>query len=454
MSNRTAEFFKNPKARLILKFGFIYLVFFALSWHRLDPDFGWHLKAGDYYRQYGIPSHDIFTFTARNFDWINHEWGNDLLLSLFYAIGGYGLLSFLYAGLWTAAFMIRALKVRFIFLLAAMGAVLPYAGIRPVAWTFLLFALLLRLLENQKKPPYLLIASLFAAWANLHAGFVIGLALILYYFVRTRHKYYAKLLSLGILATFINPYGPRLYVEVGRTLFDVRLHNQISEWNNFVVFTGSLTFIGLWWAGFLLYKRKKLSNWLGLGPLLFAAALSASRNLPLFVITTINDLEKYYQNFRAEAPKNLNYKARAVLLISWVGLISFLIYGSYGQLLPWTNREDKFPKQAVSYLKANPCPGRIFNDYNYGGYLIWKLPSQPVYIDGRMSSWRAPDGQKYLDKFLKIPDDQNLRQKEFSHYGIKCVLIRSSNTKLIDSLQNDGWQTRLKANSATLLEKS
>jgi hypothetical protein len=43
-----------------------------------------------------------------------------------------------------------------------------------------------------------------------------------------------------------------------------------------------------------------------------------------------------------------------------------------------------FPQDAVELLREGMWPGRIYNDYIWGGYLIWELhPKRPVFIDGR-----------------------------------------------------------------------
>ncbi len=42
------------------------------------------------------------------------------------------------------------------------------------------------------------------------------------------------------------------------------------------------------------------------------------------------------------------------------------------------------PLKAVEYLKEKQISGNTFTDPNvWGGYLIWALPANPVYIDGR-----------------------------------------------------------------------
>ena len=46
----------------------------------------------------------------------------------------------------------------------------------------------------------------------------------------------------------------------------------------------------------------------------------------------------------------------------------------------------RFPVQAAAYVRDHGCEGPLFNDFNWGGYLIWQLyPTYRVSIDGRMA---------------------------------------------------------------------
>ena len=451
---RRYTYLPHPKASLLLKFILVFLIFFFLGWSRLDPDFGWHLQAGNYIRQYGIPSHDIFTYTANNFRWIDHEWGNDVIVSLLYSLGGYGLLAALFAGLWTLALFINGLKGRFLVLLLAVIALLPYAGIRPIAWTVCLLAILLRMLTNDSKRIYPFIPILFIVWANLHAGFIVGLAVLAYFAIKTRKKKLALLFLLCVLATFVNVYGPRLYEEIFRTLFDRSLHNQITEWFIFSIPRESIAFVCLWGAGFWIFERKKLKNWLGLGPIMFLASMSASRNVPLFVVTSYRDLDTYYQNFKGEIPDKLKRAKKMTLRLLAVAMIIWITFVIYNTFWPWRQREAPYPTQAVAYLQAHPCTGHIFNSYDYGGYLIWKLPGQKVYIDGRMPSWRDETGQKYMNRYLQIVSGDSYQQ-EFTRYNIQCVLLSGNITdsKLLTNLKSSGWYVAVQSTNSILMTK-
>lgn len=445
-----------PKVLLVaLKFLPIFALFGFISWHQLDPDFGWHLQTGNYIRHHGTPTHDIFSYPGNRFHWIDHEWGNDVLTYFFYGIGGYFLLSIIFGLLWTLVFVINGAKTGFITLLLAATAILPYAGIRPIAWTALFLVVLLKLIKKRPKNYQLWTLLLLLVWANLHGGFIVGLAVIAYFGLKERKKLWVYLLLAGVFVTFINPYGPRLYEEVYRTLADKSLHGQIGEWHIFSVSSlASLLYISLWSAGFWIYRRRLLKNWLGLGPLLLLAGFSASRNIPLFVAVTYKELNDYYIEFTKEIPRTYVKSRRLVLGgIAAIVLVTTGYFGLKPAFYPWHTREFYYPEKAVAYLSQHPCPGALFNSYNYGGYLIWKLPSQPVYIDGRMPTWKDASGGRYLDRYFSVLNDSYQQKSEFKRWNIKCALIQNAKTseKLKDNLEKSGWQIRLRSNGSLLI---
>jgi hypothetical protein len=445
----------HPRLLLLAKVAFVFVLFFIVCYGRLDPDFGWALHAGNYFRAHGIPTHDIFTYTARNFRWIDHEWGSDVLISYLYQ-HGYLVVSLFFAGLWTLGLMINAWRVRFIFLLMALAAMLPYADIRPTVLTVVGLAIILRLLtaKNVSKTIFWL-PLLFLLWANLHGGFVLGLAILLYFAVIRKSKPLLLMFLLCVPITFINPYGPRLYVEIFRTLTDLSLHFQTDGMAIVALQYSVLPLIVLWGAGFWLFGRQKLINWIGVGPLLLLASLAATRNVPLFTVAATPELNNYFTQTKSLFPEHPTKEAQRLytgLALAVVGITIFFIVGF---AIPSANRDAGYPVSAAAYLKAHPCSGNLFNDFNYGGYLIWQLPSQPVYIDGRMPSWRNSAGQKYIDIYDQVISNQTTRQKQFSKYHISCVLLSKSsfNNQLLDSLQKSGWKTAIQTGGSELLLK-
>jgi hypothetical protein len=125
------------------------------------------------------------------------------------------------------------------------------------------------------------------------------------------------------------------------------------------------------------------------------------------------------------------------------------LYVAYGTLLVAHNRYSDLPVAAVSYLNDHHCEGNLFNDYNYGGYLIWKLPSQPDFIDGRMSTW-----QPQMEQYFNIIDHPNKYYPSvFAKYDIRCALLQTSTSKLVNALEKNNWNQIIRTNNSILLEK-
>jgi hypothetical protein len=446
------KFFKlHPRLTILFKVIPIFVLFWLLSFSRLDPDFGWHLKSGEYILHHWIPQHDIFTYSARNYRWINIEWGNDVVAAIFYGLGGYGLVATFYSGLWTLALLLNGIRARLIILFIAAISMLPYAGVRSVTWSVLGVAILIKISSSKSKRVLLSIPVIVLIWANVHGGFIAGLAIISYFAVKYRTKTWFYILLLSVLVTFINPYGPRIYVEVYRTLTDYSMHHQITEWRSFSIPWQSSIFVGLWLLGFLCFSWRKVTDWVKLGPLLFITGLAANRNWPLFAIVGVNDVDNYYTKVRQILLKHRS-KPERIMSASYMCMLTALVVASlYSIYLPWHGREYSYPVQAVAYLQSHTCSGNLFNDYNFGGYLIWKLPSQPDYIDGRMATWTTNDGQQFLDRYNSILANPTLRGSVFKQYNVRCVLMGNEHKDIISSLTSSGWKTKVKANGSVLL---
>ncbi|MDP3998348.1 MAG: hypothetical protein Q8P89_01930, partial [bacterium] len=80
-----------------------------------------------------------------------------------------------------------------------------------------------------------------------------------------------------------------------------------------------------------------------------------------------------------------------------------------------------YPYQAVEYLKEHPQE-RMFNFYNWGGYLIWQLPENKTFIDGRMSGWKK-DKRIILDDDSQIMFLKNGFEETLDFWKINSFLI-------------------------------
>lgn len=449
-----------------LTFSLIFLLFFSISYTSLDPDFGWHLRSGELFVKQGIPKTDPFTYTASDFPWINHEPLNDILVYVLDFLGGYFFLAIAFALLWTLSFFIISRKAKIpppLLFLAAL-AVAPYSGIRTLTWSFFFLSLLISALSanNLRKPlKVIFIALIFALWANLHGSFLIGLVYLAYtgfynLFTKKGHVLdFLPIFLLSLLATLLNPYGFHIYEEIFRTLTDGSLRWTISEWgiNIPIPMSPYLILFALSVASSI--KTWRIRDYLGIENCFLLASLLTQRHWPLFVLVSLRPTTSRLTNFLSPLKKlsKTNQGLRRVLSFALILLSTLTLIGVYFILPASANRTAKMPDPAISYLKNNPCSGNLFNEYNDGGYLIWQLPEQKVYIDGRMPSWQFDD-TNYMKNWLSIQDDPAFRAKEFEKHNIACALLFSHRTDFIEDLKSKGWRVVSETDSHTLLFES
>jgi hypothetical protein len=288
----------------------------------------------------------------------------------------------------------------------------------------------------------------FWLWASLHGGFVIalvqlGLTLVLLVAAqclpfmqgafpfaemlgiegRRRIRHLALVCVSCFVATLINPYTYRVYEEAARTSMDQFARAHIVEWMsvNFQEISGILVgmfcLVFLWW---LLWTRKYHSAWhILLMPLYLYLGMSSIRHSGLLVVFML----PWMYVALASQPSVRNFLHSTVERLFRVRLANALYYGYNAALLLMAlavfvvraqsfvrtttdpaifAQKAMFPYQAVQYLKAHTQPGDLlWNDYAWGGYLIWHLPEHKVYVDGRMASWRD-DSRHILKEYIEV----------------------------------------------------
>ncbi len=91
---------------------------------------------------------------------------------------------------------------------------------------------------------------------------------------------------------------------------------------------------------------------------------------------------------------------------------------SFGTGLSWW-----FPQGAADFIERTSPPGELFNSYNEGGYVLWRLGTRyRDYIDGRA----IPFGSELFNrngKLLSSAPDSSEWQQEAERYHINSIII-------------------------------
>ena len=115
-----------------------------------------------------------------------------------------------------------------------------------------------------------------------------------------------------------------------------------------------------------------------------------------------------------------------------------------------------FPCEAVEFLRNQSNRGNIFNQYGWGGYLIWKLPEYGVFIDGRMSAWLSSDGRSPVAVYEEIMRGDSGWQQVLENADIDWVLVKSTSAMAarFQISPDPGWQEAWRNKTAVVYKRA
>lgn len=494
--------------RPLLKNTILFSLFFFLCLQvPNDPDFGIHLGVGRFILTHKtFPKTDIFSFTMPNNPYTYFSWLGQLIFTVvfdgFSFLGGSQIW-----GLWALSLIWTAICAGAVYLLyklcdksfyllliflSACSLMFSSIGVRPQMFTFIFAVFELNLLSkfqaylNSEKSSrkkdlifFLSFFSLFLFWANLHLGFVIGILMLAAYFSvhsfiylkgdkktqQSKIFFQVKILILTFLATFINPYGIALYKQAWLISQNPILLRFNLEWQPFVQ-KGMLHFI---LAGliiillFIIVSRKDSDKrLLILSILLFWLSLRSVRTFLVFPVVFLPLISRMLK--RASSIQKIVFPFSWDKLPLYISLAVFplilttRIAGNVRNVYAKINSpkvlglEGVYPYRAVEFLSRLHGDFRIFNYFNWGGYMLWRLPSQKLFISDIMDT--LSDGDTYfLSKYFEVLNGGINYQKILSKYNVNMIFL-PPDTSLVQILQKDGsWKMVYQDNEAVIMIK-
>ena len=425
-----------------------------------DPDLWWHLRTGRWIAETRhIPHTDPFSFTRAGSAWVSHEWLSEVVFYQIWRHTSWAGLIVFSAIVTTAGFVLLFLRCPGPRHWAAAATVLgalasaPAWGVRPQMFTFLLASLFLWLMERGQDRPRLLlwIPPLFVLWLNLHAGFALGLALLLAYcaglvceaiagktpWAHVRPHLVRLLLAVvACLAVVpLNPSGAQLYRYPLDVLRSAGMRSFIVEWlspdfHQFRFVPLLLMCLALLVAFARARSRPKARVLVPLLGTLFAA-LDAVRHIQIFALLAVpviaaalSDPSRQWQS-PSGRPEGESSKLRLVLPATVLAFLAVFAMVRWDTLVRSQARAegDLFPKAAVEYLASHRKPTQLFAYYDWGGYAIWKLyPDYRVFVDGRADLY----GDDLLGQFKTAVQLRPGWQRVLQQWRVGTVLVPAS----------------------------
>ncbi|MGD0447507.1 MAG: hypothetical protein ABSB36_02665 [Candidatus Dormibacteria bacterium] len=428
-----------------------------------DPDFWWHMETGSWIIDHGaFPSHELYTYTASNRVWADQEWGSEVLGDLIFRAGGFLAFSLAYVavtwvGFW---FVWRRIALERVPALIAGGciAVATAAGVevwgpRSQMISFALTCLTLYWVESylrDRNRHLYVLPVVMVVWANLHGGFVYGLAVVglaavteaVLWLVspedgahRRRSLRLWVVLAASAVAGLLNPITFHAYLAAIQTQTSAVQQTFIAEWHS--PSFHSLGEVGLELLLLLVvfamaFRRPRLWDAL-LTVVGVYAALSAVRNAPLAAAALTPmvawSLGGAWERSRWQEPlgrwiqrraSDLLILVSAGALIVTVGAVGIATHTLSSQA---ASTDANFPVGAANWLESHPTVGtRMFNAYDWGGYLIYRFyPDRPVFIYGEATEL----GNRLLQQVSDVENAEPDWQTILGEHGVNYVVERT-----------------------------
>ena len=480
------------------------LTCFLLSLVQLENyDIWWHLKTGQWMASnFSVPRTQLFSFAIGDIPWVSHSWFFQILTFFIYKfLGGIGSLILFRAALVTLIFWVTLkgfLKKVYFPLFLLTGWVfsilfLTRIPIRPELVSALFLALYFYVLFNRKNLWLLVFIQFF--WVNMHGYSMLGPVLLFLFILAefVKHKIklpfdwnkvryfnnnraYSKsliILVILILLFLANPYGVDNlrypFFALKSFLRSVDNFYRVSELSSprlsDILFTQKNLLLT---ATIFLFMVSLLSN------IRTIDLFNIFAYLMFFIMYCVVERHKGFfavascfcilDNFRMD---NLRY-LKSYFKFRYLGILSMILsvlFGSYiigyqfskvaelrksyvyGEDLSSKDRMfgingSKYPKKAVDFMIENNIRGPMFNGFNIGGYLIWRLyPEHKVFIDGRTEVY----GRRSMDEFTRSLVDFEIWEKLDEKYGFNVVILDYSTSDvyyhLIKNLyENEKWK--------------
>jgi hypothetical protein len=370
---------------------------------------------------------ETFTFTAAGTEWLNQQWGTELLVGLLFRAGG-----------WPALIGLRAVLVGGIFWLEHASCRAAGASRRAAGWltlaAFVLsyFALGLRsnlfgltcfvltqwiLVGRERRPRLLwLVPAIVLVWVNTHGSFPLVFVLLLLAWLDDRRRSAPTARTIvpvalaSLAVTFVNPFGAGVWGYVADLATDPRIRETVTEWQPIwrsptlaVPFLASVAFVVVLVA--LRRAQLHLPQLLGLA-IFGVLGLQGARGVLWWAVAAPVLVAPLLREDRADRdePALVNTLVASVLVVAlmlapWIAPAGGDRSGTAalgGRLL---HAPERFSDAVRS---QTPTGARLFVSQIWASWFELELPDRPVFIDARIELfpeglWREYDAVSEAD---------------------------------------------------------
>ena len=459
-----------------------------------DGDTGYHIRTGEIIlRTWEVPTHDPYSFHSPPLKWTAHEWLSEVIMAVVFQLSGLTgvVLFFAFLLALTHWMLYESLRSRsddiylcaIVTLLATASSSAHWLA-RPHAFSLLItlgWCHLLDRFQYKDQNTLFYLPPLMVLWVNFHGGFIIGLVLIGIYFagnvayalsssgIKSQgYRRKAKTLLIVLLATLtaslINPFGWEILWFPIRVTSDRFIMDRVTEFlsPNFHEVLPFKYMLLATIAALALSRSALNLIEVALVLLLSYMALYSARHISLFAIIVSPILLKSLESIVNQFSTNLlqSYRKRVGNLLAidadvkgflWpVGTLLLVGGLTVAGILKFRFSDEKFPVAAVEFMKKEHITGNMFNNDEFGDYLIFSAwPEYRVFMDGRSDMY----GEKFGSDYLRLANAQAGWKEVLEKYNITVVLFDTQSPMSAALSEQHDWQPIYSDRVATIFLK-
>lgn len=275
--------------------------------------------------------------------------------------------------------------------------------------------------------------------------------------------------ALSILASFLSPSGIGIWGAIASLGGNAYIKSRIPEYQsaNFQI-PETWPFILILLITLVSFSRStNKTPWrhVFLVTAFAGVALYASRMLPFFAIVAVpvaarsatEWLKQDFPDSRLWTTETnittINQTSNGLIWVFAVVIAIAMLFRANIPIEP-ANKGNTFdlrffPVEAVTWLKSNPQSGHVFNEFDWGGYMLLKLwPAQQIFMDGHTHIY----GEKLTREYEQVISLSKGWENIFDKYQITWAIIRVQ-SPVVQALEDEGWRSIYQDETAVILHR-
>ena len=435
---------------LIIPFVVFLISSFLTPITEIKGDLGMHLLTGKIILQtHSVPTTNLFSYTYPNFPFINHHWLSEVIFFAVQSLSGFNGLLFFTIFIVCLAYLLPFTLVKpniFAVLFPSslyISILTQRALVRPEIFSYLFLSSILVILYKFRKastPLIFAVPLIEILWVNSHIYFPLGVFVSFCFLVdaivRKEHRTDRRkftMLSIAVCITclmpLLNPNG------IAGALYPLRVFN---NYGYNVIENDNIVHL---WSAFLFYHKYiilyfvivvivlmillviSITHITFIDVVLIAFfsifGVFALRNIPMFVFGTLIPAMMITSNVSRRYLKLSNKYVKGGLVVLFIVLMvqAFVFYQGFNFGLGTIKGESS----AVDFLESNHVHGPIFNNFDAGNYLEYRLyPNERVFVDARPEAYPL---SFFTDVYTPALSDRRIFENLTNKYHFNIIFF-------------------------------